>query len=402
MTADGNEIELISDGDGLTVVGEPEAVEKFLRKADQWAAAKELDLSQALSLGSKAAGVGSEIAANSAYWVKLTPESARLVRENGLMRSKTTGQSHLMVGVPGRVQNWLQTEQRVGSILTNPATLSGVSGLMAQAALQQAIADITAYLKSIDVKVDDVLRKVDDTVVAQLVGAGHAIERALTIREETGTVNETLWSTVDQTHQTIGTTQTYALDQLKVVAAHLEGTSVGELFDAASLAEREVPKWLAVLGRCVQLQDAVDVIELDRVMAESPQEIDAYRRGLKKAQSNHRELVSERTADLLDRLEHAANTANAKLVWSRTKSLEIVSAANQLSSNIDDFHGLLTIEMAPRSWGRRELSRTAEITSQAIQQTKDKGPAVAGGVAATVALALVAMGRGGGDSGGKA
>ena len=194
------------------------AVEEFLRSEGLWASSKKLDLRRLKSLfgiGADVAQAASEIAANSARWLKLTPESAHLYKKYGLMETKTPGVSHAMVGKPGSIQKWLQVEQGPGSLLTNPAMLSGAAGIMAQVAMQQAMADITDYLATIDEKVDDVLRKQDDAVVAQMVGTGHVIERAMTIREETGGVNETLWSTVHQAHATIGATQAYALDQLE-------------------------------------------------------------------------------------------------------------------------------------------------------------------------------------------
>jgi hypothetical protein len=390
----GDEVQLISDGDGLAVIGPQNAVAKYLKSAGQWASSQELDLRRLkplLGVGADIAQEASEIAASSGRWIKLTEESARLVQENGLMPSKTPGQSHLMVGVPGRVQNWLQTEQDLGPLLTNPAALSGLGGIMAQAAMRQTMAEITDYLAKIDQKVDDLLRKVDDTVVAQMVGAGHAIERALTIRDETGGVNETLWSTVDQAHQTIGATQTYALNQLDAIAEKLESTKVGRLAKTAEQAEHEVPKWLAVLARCFQLQDAIDVIELDRVLAESQEGLAAYRRGLKKAQQERRELIAGHTADLLGRMEVAVGTANAKMVWNRTKSLEVVESANDLATGIHDFHGLLRIESEPQSWDARQLGRGADIGSQAIQVAKDKGPIVV--TAASVGLAGLTLGK---------
>jgi len=327
------------------------------------------------------------VAANSCRWIKLTEESARLVKENGLMPSKTPGQSHLMVGVPGTVQNWLQTEQGLGSLLTNPAAVSGLGGIMAQAAMRQTMAEISDYLAKIDQKVDDVLRKVDDTVVAQMVGTGHAIQRAQTIREETGGVNATLWSTVDQAHQTIGATQTYALDQLDAIAKKLvESTKIGGLVQTVTQAEHEVPKWLAVLARCFELQDAVNVIELDRVLAESQEGLDAYRRGLKKTQQGRRELIADHTVQLLVRMDVAVGTANATMVWNRTKSLEVVESANHLATGIYDFHGLLRIESDPQSWDARQLGRGADIGSQAIQVVKDKREVVA-----VVGLASLAL-----------
>jgi hypothetical protein len=386
----GSEVQLISDAGGLAVIGSQNAVEQFLRSANQWASSQELDLRRLkplLGVGSDIAHVASEAAANSGRWIKLTEESARLVAEHGLMPSKTPGQSHLMIGVPGKLQSWIQAEESLGSLLANPATLSGVSGLMAQAAMRQAMADIVDYLARIDQKVDDVLRKVDDTMVAQMVGAGHVIERALTIRDETGGVNETLWSTVDQTHQTIGATQTYALDQLDAMASKLESTKMGGLADAATQAEHEVPKWLAVLARCFQLQDAVDVIELDRVLAESHEGLDAYRRGLEKAQQDRRALIADHTVRLLGRMDEAVGTANAKLVWHRTNSGDVVEAVNQLATGIHDFHVVLRIESDPQSWDVRQLGRGADIGSQTIQVAKDKGPVVAA-VGMTVVAAL--------------
>jgi hypothetical protein len=385
-----DEVQLISDGDGVAVIGPQNAVEQFLKSANLWASSQELDLRRLkplLGVGSDIAQAASEVAANSCRWIKLTEESARLVKENGLMASKTPGQSHLLIGVPGKVQNWLQTEQDLGSLLTNPAAVSGLGGIMAQAAMRQTMAEIIDYLAKIDQKVDDVLRKVDDTVVAQMVGAGHAIERALTIREETGEVNETLWSTVDQAHQTIGATQTYALGQLDAIAKKLvESTKIGGLVQTATQAEHEVPKWLAVLARCFELQDAVNVIELDRVLAESQEGLDAYRRGLKKTQQGRRELIADHTVQLLGRMDVAVGTANATMVWNRTKSLEVVESANHLATGIHDFHGLLRIESGPQSWDARQLGRGADIGSQAIQVAKDKGPVAAVGLAGLAAL----------------
>lgn len=304
------------------------------------------------------------------------------------MESQTPGVSHAMVGDPGSIKSWLQVEQGPGVLLSNPALLSGVAGIMAQAAMRQTMAEITDYLATIDEKVDDLLRKQDDAVVAQMVGTGHAIERALIIWDEMGGVNATLWSTVDQAHQTIGATQAYALDQLDTIAEKLECVQVGGLAATARQAESGVPRWLAVLARCFQLHDAIDVIELDRVLDESPEKLDAYRRGLKKARQERRDLLSGHTAHLLDRMDAAVGTANAKMVWNRTKCMEVVDLANHLAAGVHNFHGLLRIESDLRSWQQRRLRPAADLGSQAIQKTRDTAPYVAAGAGL---LAVVAV-----------
>lgn len=104
-----NEIQLISDGAGLAVIGEPAAVERFL--VSEGLPSKDLGLQRlgsVLGAGAAAAQAGSEIAANSGRWVQLTKESAQVVHKYGLMQSKTPGVSHAMVGQPGSIKSWLQ------------------------------------------------------------------------------------------------------------------------------------------------------------------------------------------------------------------------------------------------------------------------------------------------------
>lgn len=247
-----NEIQLISDGDGLAVIGEPTAVEKFLRSAGHWAASKELDLGRLkplLSIGSDVAEAASEIAANSGRWIKLTEESARLVKEHGLMESKMPGESHLMIGIPGSVKSWLQAETGPASLLTNPAALSGVAGIMAQAAKQQTMAEIADYLVRIDEKVDDVLLKVDGTVLKDMLGARLQIRRALTMREQERRVTVDSWSEVQNASGKLSDVQGYALIQLEEIAEKLENkTRIGGLAQTTEVEKPNVHKWLAVLA----------------------------------------------------------------------------------------------------------------------------------------------------------
>lgn len=375
-------IQLISDGDGLAIVGEPTAVERFLRSAGLWAGSKELDLRRVqrlLGMGSNVLHGAAEIAADSALWIKLTEDSARLVQEHGLMDSKTPGVSHLMVGVPGDIKKWLQTEQGIGSILANPAALSGVAGLMAQLASQQATAEITAYLAAIDLKVDEVLRKQDDVVLAQMIGAGFAIEEAMMVREATSSVNEVTWGKVEGTSETIGSAQGYAMLQLEAIAMRLEDAKkIGRLAVASEQAQTEVQEWLAVLARCAQLQGQLEVLELDRVLAVAPDELNEHRVGLQAARRNRLEVIAQHTEPLLDRIDAACGTANARMLWHRTRAMVVVESGAAIAAGVHDFHKSLGIPSEARSWEPRQLGRSAELAAQTIQKTKDTAPSVAG------------------------
>lgn len=216
-------IELVSDGDGLAVIGDPAAIERFLAAEDL--PSKNLALPRLSKVaGGGAAGLqaGSEIAANSGRWVKLTAESAAKVKKYGLTPTKTPGVSHAMVGPRGDIKGWIQIAKGPGVMAANPAVLAGGAGIMAQLAMQQTMAEITDYLARIDEKLDDVLRAQKDSVVAQMIGVGLQIEEAMTIRSHVGRVNEVTWSKIQTTSGTIADTQAYALLQLDALTTKLE------------------------------------------------------------------------------------------------------------------------------------------------------------------------------------
>ena len=384
-----NEIQLISDGDGLAVIGEPNAVETFLRAEGLCDVSKKFDLRRLrslLAIGSDIAQATSEIAANSACWLKLTPESARLRKEHGLMETEIPGVSHVMVGVPGKVKNWLQAEEGVGSLLTNPAALSGVAGLMAQVAGQQTMAEITNYLERIDAKVDDVLGKVDDTVLKDMRGARFQIRRAQTMRDHETRVTFDSWSEVQNAPGKLADVQGYALLQLEAIAKKLESKKrAGALATASEEARTEVQKWLAVLADSFRLQESFDVLALDKAMDESPAALNARRQGLEADRKDRLELISTHTMKLLTRMDAAVGSANKKLLWTRTKSLAVIDSGNDLALGVHEFHDLLGIEAETRSWEARQLGRAEDLASQVIQKSKDRAPA-----AAVVALGATA------------
>ena len=218
-----DEIQLISDGDGLAVIGEPTAVERFV--VAEGLPSTDLGLPRLRSvLGNEAAAAqaGSEIAANSGRWVKLTKESAPFVEKYGLTESKTRGVRQAMVGKPGAIKKWLQIERGPGILLTNPAHLASAAGIMAQVAMQQAMDEITDYLAAIDEKVDDVLRAQKNTVLADMIGVNLVIDEAMTIRGKVGRVSEVTWSKVQARSATITRTQAYALGRTSAVTSSAE------------------------------------------------------------------------------------------------------------------------------------------------------------------------------------
>src|SRR4051812_22163098 len=358
-----DEVELISDGDGLAVIGNPTAVERFMASVGLSSNAGSPRLGAAFSAGASVAQTGSEIAANSGRWVKLTEASAQTVKKFGLMDTKTPGVSHAMVGQPGDIKQWIQIVKSPGSMVTSPAMLAGAAGIMAQFAMQQQMNEIMGYLATIDQKLDDVLRSQTNQVLARLDGVDLAVREAVSVREAVGRVSEVTWSKVQNSAQTIHETQGYAVRQLGDLADKIEEKNkIGDLAETAKEAEAEVQKWLVVLARCFELHDAVAVLELDRVLDASPDELDRHRLGLKSARRDRLQLISERTDRLLGRMDAAVGRANSKVLFNPKQSPAVVKSSNHVAAGVHEFHELLGIESGressePRRWSEAAAER---------------------------------------------
>ncbi|MCO7202112.1 hypothetical protein NH287_01085 [Microbacterium sp. CnD16-F] len=381
------DLELISDGDGIAVIGDPKAVELFVASAG--VPSRELDLQRLNSVvatSGSALQAASEVSANAGRWMKLTEESARAAHTANLVqRSGGKFVQATTRGADGRFAKNLQFVAKPGAMLTNPAILAGVGGLMAQYAMQKQMEEITDYLAKIDAKVDDILRAQKDAVLADMIGVELMLDEAMVIRAEVGHVSEVTWSKVQGSAATIARTQAYALRQLDTLAEKLEReTKVSELVDLSKEAQETVVDWLAVLARCFHLQDSMSVLELDRVLESAPDEIDRHRLALQTARQRRLNAIANSTSQLVARMDAAAGRANAKVLLNPGSARVVVKASNDVASGVADLH--LTLGLAD---DRESLE--ARRWSAAAAEMRD-------GVVGASKQGLNAVGRFGGDT----
>ena len=389
-----DEIQLISDGDGVAVIGESTAVERFLDSLGLLSSSKDLGsqrLGTILRVGAEVAQVGSDIAANSGRWLKLTVESAQAIKDFGLTESKVPGVSWAMAGPRGSMKKWLEIETGPGSSLTNPASLSGVAVMMAQLARQHEMAEIKDYLATIDTKVDDVRRAQKDHELSRVIGAGYDIASAMHVREHTGRVDDVTWSTVQGRTQTITDALGWALLRLDALAEKVEcNTKIGDLAKAAREAETEVQVLLAVAARCFELQDALDVLRLDRVLDASPGELEGHRLALKQDREDRRELIARTTERLVARVDAAAGTDNLKVLLHPTKSRAVVESINHVGIAVDEFHRPLGIQSGRTSLEPTAWWDAARDSRQLKNAAAEAGPKALKGVLAIVVTVVSA------------
>lgn len=405
VPADGGEHVVISDGDGLAVFGDPQAVEQYLRREGLWDDSKKLDLGwlrHVVTFGAETVQTAADVAANSGRWVKLTKESAADVDEHGFMDTKTPGVRWLMAGKPGDISKWLSTETGpITSAAANPETLAGLNsllsnaaGAMAQMERKQELKEITELLSAIDGKLDDVRRAQRDGVLAKLDGVSFAIREAMSIRETTGHVSGPSWSKVQHLTAEIAEIESSALRALDALASKAESAQkVGDLAKRSAEMVSEVDVWLSVLARCFQLHEEAAVLELDHVSEVAPADLDGHRLALRESRDGLRERITNTTIGLVGRLDKAANDADLQVLLHPRSVRAIVQSSNQVGDSVTAFHGPLGIEaeretVSSTRW-RTALGKPTQLKA-AAKEAGTKAAYGAGAAVLTVGGVLVA------------
>ncbi|WP_062529087.1 hypothetical protein [Demequina rhizosphaerae] len=312
-----HEIQLISDGIGLAIIGDPAAVDAFLTSAGMTSRA--LDgrrLTQMVGGMSAGPRVGSDVAESGGRWVKLTEVPAQVLDRYGLRAEGTS-------------------EEPTGAL----------AGVMAQLALEQAMDEISEYLAGTGARIDDVLRAQPDTAVAGMIRAQAVIEEALTHRAGAGGIPEATLSTAQGTSLVIAYAQAYALRQFRALADKFEDAGTSD--DRAAAAEQAASaaqEWLAVVARSLQLQDSLQVLELDRVLDSALEELDHYLEHLRFARSERLEDLSKVGTRLVERIDAAIAATRDEDLPDSAPSRTVIESRDRVAVAVRAFHDGLGIE----------------------------------------------------------
>lgn len=392
-----NQVELVGDGDGVVVVGKKSVVARFLKRSGLQAQTEEFDLSGMSSFlrnGSEAAKIAANAYEQSAMYLKLTPESAERLKEAGaLMKTKEKGISHAMIGEPGKKSmKWLQVQDSPSALVANPAILSGLGGVMAQFAERSEGQDLKELLARIDEKLDDVLRAQRDSVLAKMQSAESQLSSSMIQLDSNGDPR-TIWDKTNGLMSAISDVQYTTLNAMGALADKVDNKQkTGSLKKALKEVEREVAVHLSVLGKCFELQNQFNEIELQYVFATAPSYFDSHRMGLSKARDERRRLVLEKTTRVMGRMNEAAEVAEANILLHASAARAVIASLNATAEIVDKFHVPLGIEaenaeISLSPW--RKALRDPEKRSVAAKEAGQKTVAVVTAAAALGAMAVV-------------
>lgn len=395
------EVELISDGENLLVVGdERRAVERFLRTNGLLERAREISLQQlgpTLRSSAEFLKTVSETVANSGLWVKITPESAEAIKEFGLTDSGVPGVAYAMAGTRGSIKEWLRIDTTAGAKAANPAVLSGLAGALSQAARQQEVAQLRQLLGRLDQKLDHVLRGQRDEILGDLAGIEREIRAALRTTKIEGQIDALTWSKLSGTSLEIRQVQSKAILKLAGIADDLDlHKRIGDLNEHLPRAKSGVQLWLATIARCTAALDELAILEIDHYAAIAPGQVNPRRMSLEASRQDDHTELHEGISVLLQRMDSAADLANQNKIFHLKAVPAAIGSIEETRGLVKRFCFALNIEvdwdsLDPIQWriAIREWRQWRNGLKEGGSLAWEKGKPVLGTLALTVLAAAM-------------
>ncbi len=215
----------------------------------------------------------------------------------------------------------------------------------------------------------------------------------MTIYEQLGSVSSTTWSKVQGNATDLHVVQALALEKLRTLADEVESTGpTARLGDVAPRVQQDVVFWLGVLAEGIALQDKLYVLEIGRVLAETPGEGEAHRAAIQMARAARLVKVHRTTRAIAERLRVAGVLPNHIKVTHPVKATRVVSAVNAVNHQVASFarhaqlEELILADMSDVKWadaarillddtaaGARTLAETAVTGTRALSQSAAVG-----------------------------
>ncbi len=329
---------------------------------------------QTMAFAGKALSAAGELQANSGRWVKLTKESAELVKKHGPALSKA---DKLVTGVVrgkgGQILKHLKFEH---AALLTPAAPMMLASMLTQASLDAALDDIQEYLAVIDAKLDRLLKQRKVETLGQMGGVALAIEEARSIYESTGLVSSVTWSKVQTNSLVLQTMQAESLAQLNALAELVNERATDTDKKAAVLGEvrEDVVFWLGTLARTMAMQDQQYVLELARVAEAEPGQLEQHREGITIARRSRTRRIAISLEAINASVRAKSGLTNRDRVANPFSSVRVADHANSVNDSIAEFARRADLALADvdhlarQSWGdsaRALLGETAEQVGSA-------------------------------------
>lgn len=379
------EVEVVLRDEELMVFGDELAVQEFidsLALPESRTAGIDGDLARIFDQRLKNSGTliqgMAEISENSGRFVMLTKETLEGIKEFGLVDTDVPGIKHVMLGARGDIKKWAQMEVGIGSKLLNPAVLSGIGGMMTQLALQQSMAEITTYLQTIDHKLDEVIRKVDEAKKSDLSGLMKTLREARIRYEIEGAVDSHFMNQITKFHTMVSAVEDYAWCQINAIRGDLgKIRGLKPMMLATEEAQREISQWLGFLANAYLAECHLDDFKLKEKREESLEAYNQELDTLRVLQADRDRERATRVHDLYKTAHEVAKFADKKLLTNRAAAEALNQRANEIAELAYNFAEAVQLTVDRENIPVRELGMFANFASRSIQTQRDELPGVA-------------------------
>ncbi len=369
MTGAGQDIAVFDAGDGLLLFGSESALAMF--DAEAAVPARPISRKDLARLGGQAGGGASKLMEQGGRWVKLTADSAKDARAVGGVDKLTSG---VLRGDKGQILKHLNFENLGRGAVLTPAAPAVLGAMATQYALEAALDDITAYLETIDRKLDQLLRQRKTETLGEIGGVTLAIDEAAAIYSHTGVVSGVTWSKVEGLAFTLQRMQWEAVEQLHEVAKNVQSAAgdADKSAKALAQAQEDAEFWLGVLARAIALQDRYYVLELARVAAEDVMQLETHRQGIAVARADRVRRITHGLQAVSGAVISAAALSNAAKVANPIAAPKVARHANGLSVGMSSFAEHANLELGvlgvvdETRWARAARELAGEASSAVV------------------------------------
>ena len=183
----------------------------------------------------------------------------------GLLRNKSTGNFMGVIGQAGKsgIKGNVQFEAMAG--VFTPDKVANIEMLMLTLALEQAMKEMTDYLKQIDAKVDQVLRQQKNAELAKFLSVAGLVMEAENELQHIGSLSDATWDQLSNSAQTVNELQQYSLLQLKDITEKITSAAdTRSAKDVLTTVRPRIGEWLAVAADCLRMRDRIDMLKVQR------------------------------------------------------------------------------------------------------------------------------------------
>jgi len=378
----GDQIDIISDGNGIAIFGSPDVVEEFLESFDL--PATQIPESRLLGYVSRIASIASlvpQIAQGSSKWIQITEESAKKIKDFGLVPTKSDGISHAMIGKAGKIESWIQVIDKP-SILMNPSVLAGIGTILAQQSIEKSLDEIKQYLEKIEEKLDTISRAQANSQLARLDGVKDSLRLAMAMRESTGKISDVTWSRLQTAPTTIFEVENFALRQIRDMVLSIDDQEDVSTIRAEMVkARKSIQIWMKVIADCAMLHDEFSLIEIEYVRDESPHEVESHRQGLKLEHERRMKSRFEVLQSIFGHVIIVGESADNQVMMNPFDSPRAIQSCREVTNEVTELCSALQLEalngaIESRSWAEAVRQATAG-TSEAVQHVSKEAAATA-------------------------